>query len=87
MATAIEKYLERRNAWNRMTNQPLATVPTTAAQCEQWFESLECDFSPENICADGERSRAEVRKLHTFYTKVWKELEQIAGVRENSTIK
>jgi hypothetical protein len=84
MATALEKYVDSKNLWERLTKKPERPVPTTPEECEHFFNALECDLSPENLCCDGEISMAAVRSKSRQYNAAWKQLEKIAGKREQN---
>lgn len=43
------------------------------------FSSLVSRLSPENLCCDGEISRAEVQRRHRQIIKEWRELEVKVG--------
>jgi len=50
------------------------------------FAGLACRLSPENLCCDGEISRAEVNKRRRKIDREWinleKEFGQMVGIRE-----
>jgi hypothetical protein len=43
------------------------------------FDALTCRLSPENLCCDGEISRAQVRQRHAAIMREWKALEKQFG--------
>lgn len=45
----------------------------------QKFDSLICRLSPENLCCDGECSRAETNYRYRQIMKEWQVLEKQAG--------
>lgn len=45
----------------------------------QKFDSLTCRLSPENLCCDGECSRAETNARYRQIMKEWRALEKQAG--------
>ena len=45
----------------------------------QKFEELSCDLSPENLCCDGECSRAETNRRYKAIIKEWHKLEKTLG--------
>ena len=45
------------------------------------FVNLACRLSPENLCCDGECSKAETNRRFTQIRKEWKQLEVLAGRR------
>ena len=45
--TKLEKYLDQKNRWNRITGKPcLDAKALTAEQAQQVFDMLDCDLSP-----------------------------------------
>lgn len=56
-----------------------ATLPTNAAECMDWFESLNCELSPENLHCDGEATRTQIQHKLAEIRACWKELESISG--------
>ena len=80
---ALQRYIDDHNSWGKLfKNHTPWAIPTTRAEAEPIFESLEGDLSPENLCCDGEISQAAVRKKLRHFTAVHKQLESIVGTRE-----
>lgn len=46
---------------------------------QERFLALSCQLSPENLACDGERSRADQRKVRAAIMKEWRALEAEAG--------
>jgi hypothetical protein len=45
------------------------------------FDSLTCRLSPENLCCDGEISRAQVAQRLAQIRREWKDLERQCGFK------
>jgi len=56
----LKTYVERLNAWNKITKQPKLTINSPADR-EKIRNRLECDLSPENLCCDGELTGRALR--------------------------
>ena len=48
------------------------------------FLQLYCAMSPENVCCDGEISRAEANRRYRALVKQWKALERKVGRKVDS---
>ena len=56
-----------------------SVIARTEQEIIRDFQSLESQLSPENLHADGERSRSAAAKLHKQLMKKWAELEKELG--------
>lgn len=56
-----------------------AKIPTNFQECIPFFERLTAELSPENLCCDGEASRAQIKNKQRMIHGEWKELEKISG--------
>lgn len=83
--TKLEKYLERKNAWNKIFNAKTYDAKNlTQADAKAVFEMLDCDLSPENLCCDGEASRAQVKAKYALYTGAVKDLAKLGFAFEST---
>jgi len=74
----LAQYIERKNAWARIFNNPVYDVNNLSERdCQNLYDSLDNDLSPENLACDGERSGAQVRQFARFYNAAAKELVKI----------
>lgn len=68
MTTHLEKYIDRKNGFARITGQNEIGYPPKGAEINRVYDMLDCDLSPENLHCDGEITRAaaakKARKLH-----------------------
>jgi len=48
-------------------------------EVREGFEKLANEFSPENLCCDGELSNGQVRVKIRALNKQWKALQAVAG--------
>jgi len=75
--THLETYIERQNAWARITKEPLLNAKNLDhATAQKLADRLLCDLSPENLSCDGELDRTEVNRRYTLYTGALKELQR-----------
>lgn len=77
--SALDKFIKTENKWANLYSGEILTCPTTAKECELFFQKLEGELSPENLHCDGEISDAEAKKKCDHFLAVWKELEEITG--------
>ena len=70
----LQAYVDRKNSWSKL----FGSKPLVIGQDNQAIaDALDCDMSPENVCADGERPLSQVRQLRAFYTAAARELRQL----------
>lgn len=83
----LSKYVTRMNTWNQMcedAGRP-SRVPRislyflTRAQAKKISDRLEMDFSPENLCCDGELRGADLQKKVDYLTAVRNELTALTA--------
>ena len=67
-----QEFVARKNLWNKITNQPLYSLPRDA---KMLLEMVECELSPENLNCDGEISREEAYRRSIFLEAAKAELE------------
>lgn len=80
----LEKYLKHENSVNHLTGSDQFYTIEKCKEIDVYmdiFMHLCCALSPENLYCDGERSPQEARKWEKHFLNVWKELEQVAGVK------
>lgn len=74
----VQSEIDRRIQTAAMWRTTLVR-PTNADECKDWFDTLRCELSPENISCDGECSGREVAARKARINRCWKELEAICG--------
>ncbi len=61
------KQMNARLKWMKIFDKS-AKLPETKEEVEKWWDRIDCDLSPENLCCDGEISasaaRAKARQLN-----------------------
>lgn len=77
-AAPAQSPLIQRLAYKRIFNAA-AQLPATQAEFADWFEDLRCELSPENLCCDGEASRAQINHKLRNIKACWAELETLYG--------
>ena len=76
--SALTDIIKDMNFWNKLTNKPL--IPNwdiknlSAAHVKEILDKIDCDFSPENLCCDGEISAAEANRRGRKLNKARNEL-------------
>ena len=79
----LAQYIEQKNAWARIFNNVTYDVNNLSERdCQNLYDSLDNDLSPENLTCDGERSGLQVRQFVRFYNAAAKELVTI--IRANN---
>ena len=79
----LAQYIEQKNAWARIFNNVTYDVNNLSERdCQNLYDSLDADLSPENLTCDGERSGLQVRQYARFYNAAAKELVTI--IRANN---
>jgi hypothetical protein len=74
----LAQYIEQKNAWASIFNNPTYDVNNLSeSDCQNLFNSLDNNLSPENLTCDGERSGAQVKQYARFYNAAAKELVTI----------
>lgn len=71
-------YLENRLKMKRLWKKD-AQLPVSEKEIMEWFESLSCELSPENLSCDGELSRTQVNLKLQNIRGAWRELEVRLG--------
>ena len=61
-----QEFVAKKNLWNKITNQPLYSLPRDA---KMLLEMVECELSPENLNCDGEISHDEAMKKYRYLMK------------------
>ena len=72
--TELEQYIERQNAIRRIFDQPEITLPLDHDDKQSLELQLEADFSPENLCCDGELRGEALRQKREFLEAVERQL-------------
>ena len=72
----LTQYLADKNQMNRIFKQAEITL-NTPAERQKVADMIDNDLSPENLCCDGEISRAQVRVRYAHFTKAAKELKKL----------
>ena len=79
MSTAdLERFVEEANIWRNFSKKPkpkLDVYGLSEDDLRELKESVDCKLSPENLCCDGELSRAEVDRKYRYLTSVMKEID------------
>tara|TARA_B100002049_G_C16080074_1_gene376791 strand:- start:543 stop:779 length:237 start_codon:yes stop_codon:yes gene_type:complete len=70
----LNAYLDHLNKRQAFFNAKPYTLPDDA---ERVLQAVECDLSPENLHADGERSRSDVKALRDFLARVKEEIDDV----------
>jgi len=78
-ASELSRMLELKKIFDKD-----ARMPVTASECQPWFESIECQMSPENLHCDGEISRTQAMRKLASLKRAWKELEKIQGKKQQT---
>ena len=74
--SSLEQYVEQKNKWRAIFNKaPLSLLNATDRQ--RIAETIDCEYSPENLTCDGELSPAEVGRRVKFLSRVAQELISI----------
>lgn len=74
--TALERYVDRKNAWTKIFNgQPLSL--NNAKDRQKIADSIDADLSPENLTCDGELSRSQVNVRYRELAQAAKQLKQL----------
>ena len=79
--TALQKYIDQKNKWNRLFKGKQYEIQTSKGR-QEVADSLDCDLSPENLSCDGELSRSQVQVKYRQLTQAAKELQKL-----DSTVK
>lgn len=74
--SSLEQYVDQKNKWRAIFNKaPLSLLNATDRQ--RIAETIDCEYSPENLTCDGELSPAEVSRRVKFLSRVAQELISI----------
>ena len=79
--TALQKYIDQKNKWNKMFKGKEYEIQTPKGR-QEVADCLDCDLSPETLSCDGELSRSQVQVKYRALTQVAKELQKL-----DSTVK
>lgn len=79
--TALQKYIDQKNKWNKMFKGKEYEIQTPKGR-QEVADSLDCDLSPENLTCDGELSRSQVQAKYRALTAAAKDLLKL-----DSTVK
>ena len=74
--TALQKYIDQKNKWNRLFKGKEYEIQTSKGR-QEVADSLDCDLSPENLSCDGELSRSQVQVKYRQLTQAAKELQKL----------
>ena len=72
----LTQYVFDKNQMNRIFKSPMLDL-TFAVDRQKVADMIDNDLSPENLCCDGEISRAQVRVRYAHFTKAAKELKKL----------
>ena len=79
----LAQYIEQKNTWAIFFKSPIYDVKNLSERdCQNLYDSLDNDLSPENLTCDGERSGGQVKQFARFYNAAAKELVTI--IRANN---
>ena len=79
----LAQYIGQKNAWACILGNPTYDVNNLSERdCQNLYDSLDNDLSPENLTCDGERSGTQVKQFARFYNAAAKEL--VAIIRANN---
>ncbi len=73
---ALNDYIAEQNVMRKLFKQPLFDLNSSLSR-EMIADKLSSDLSPENLCCDGERSMAAVRKRARQLTSAAKQLHKL----------
>ena len=74
--STIEQYVEQKNKWRAIFNKaPLSLLNATDRQ--RIAETIDCEYSPENLTCDGELRGSQVQQKFRYLTRCAEELLSI----------
>lgn len=74
--SALQKYLDRKNAYGTLFGAKELTLKNSADR-QKVADSIDSDLSPENLTCDGELPRSMVQSRYNELTKAARELQKL----------
>ena len=74
--TALQKYIDQKNKWNKMFKGKEYEIQTSKGR-QEVADCLDCDLSPETLSCDGELTRSQVQARYRTLTQAAKELQKL----------
>jgi hypothetical protein len=74
--SALQKYLDRKNAYGTIFGAKALTLDN-AADRQRIANSIDSDLSPENLTCDGELPRSLVQSRYNELTRAARELQKL----------
>ena len=74
--TALQKYIDQKNKWNKMFKGKEYEIQTFKGR-QEVADCLDCDLSPETLSCDGELTRSQVQARYRTLTQAAKELQKL----------
>ena len=74
--TALQKYIDQKNKWNKMFKGKEYEIQTPKGR-QEVADCLDCDLSPETLSCDGELTRSQVQARYRTLTQAAKELQKL----------
>ena len=71
----LNEYVEQMNRWNSIFGTEAMDFPLTQKNANDLMNKIAGELSPENLCCDGELSRAAVQSKLNYLTTVRAQLE------------
>ena len=75
----FQEYVDGINFWRKYTKAPLMTFPLSQADVDTLASRIDNELSPENLCCDGELTRAQTQARYNKLMGVKKDLEAYAA--------
>ena len=79
--SALQKYIDQKNKWNKLFKGPQYEIQTAKGR-QVVAACLDSDLSPENLSCDGELPRSQVQAKYRALSAAAKELQKL-----DSTVK
>jgi len=79
---SLKAYIELKNPIRKLFGEKEFSLHSLKqADVNDLAESIDCDMSPENLCCDGELSRAATMKKARMLKQAFKELKEYVAKR------